>query len=1277
MLKTSCLIIAFLFTFTSAAFSQSKNILDVNPYSGTATAKIPIYTVASGDVSIPVFLIYNTVGVKIKDEENNAGMSWQLIAGGQITRSLRGLPDDCKKDQAGNARLGWLYNTDGTKISSFSIANDNTKTCSLETQDITYINTNFGDLSDTEPDLFNVSAPGLSCQFVFDSNHNIKTIPYKDVKITYTTDSNGLINTISVLDNKGITYLFSVTETVTRQTNSVYTVNFFKTVYNQYKNGINYNLKWSLTSMTDANGNQVTLNYTAPSQSSVTSTPVSLDLGAANGATTRAFQYSITESHTNTGLVSEILDAGYNTLSFTYANNMNGNNYNISNIQGFGRNINFRYTYFVGSGNIVIRNFLASVSEASCDYPMGYKFGYYGNQTTILPDTSTKQIDYWGYYSNSQVNTTLLPSVNINPSNSSYPRYQNTASGTVGSDYSISLTGAARAADPANVMAGTLNSITYAGGGTTSIVYESNDYLDAPSNTVVKGGGIRIKQITDYDGLSTANNILKNYSYTDPATNISTGRPLTLPLYSFAIPYTGSGTNAVLWNYSTARSETDLSTEDESIVYSKVKMSQAGLGSTLYEYLSPVNYWTISASPDWTSTINDIARTNCANADFTKNDIYSYPFAPNTNYDFERGRLSKVTQFNDGGQEVAETGYSYVRTSSPTIITALRFDNNLSSLAYAKYNIYTSCDELIASTTKKVFDSNTLAQSQASTTTYAYASTQHKLVTQISSTNSDGSINTQNISYIKDYTVPGTTDANLIAIKNLQILNINIPVEKIFNVQRSGVVKTVGAELIKFNSFNPSTATLYLPNQRLSFVAADGVTNFASLAVSSGTTVNDSRYTPTQNYNWYDAAGNLTSVNDNNRHFKTVITNHFLNQPTLMADHVNYNEMAYNDFENSTNGNMFSVTGAATTTSSRTGLYALGLQSGGSLSSTIIRNQQAKNYVFSCWLTSAGTGTITVAITSGGTTVNYPMTFINSSGAWTYREIRIPTGSLAANFSVSFSSNATINIDDVLFYPEIAQVTTYAYDNVTHFKTAETNTDGVSNYYTYDQYGRLLYKYDQDKQIVQSKSYVRKSDLSTVIVQPSFSVTGGLYQPDPFIFTNTTTSNGCFVVDDLIYSWNFGDGTTAAGANATHTFSAAGSYTVTLTASSIKYGQFTSTYNVSVATGPTPVKIVYANNSSGGSITNISFYKGSYLIYSFNTATLSAGSAKVVPDLYTIKVSTSGTSSTLKSFTYQLGSAFTCYPNTSTNPVFTFTGDMRNTTASSVAFEIDFGACGL
>ena len=67
----------------------------VNLYTGIPQITVPLYTLPHHNGhSIPVFLSYHAGGHKVQDVAGPAGLGWTLHAGGQITRIVRGLPDN-------------------------------------------------------------------------------------------------------------------------------------------------------------------------------------------------------------------------------------------------------------------------------------------------------------------------------------------------------------------------------------------------------------------------------------------------------------------------------------------------------------------------------------------------------------------------------------------------------------------------------------------------------------------------------------------------------------------------------------------------------------------------------------------------------------------------------------------------------------------------------------------------------------------------------------------------------------------------------------------------------------------------------------------------------------------------------------------------------------------------------------------------------------------------------------------------------------------------------
>jgi hypothetical protein len=471
----------FLLFSSQTAVSQN-NLVSVSKITGSGQITIPIYNVIAGRVSLPISIQYNATGIKPTDVEGTAGVGWNLSAGGAISRQVRGLPDDVSSDMASVAALGWLNKSNGTKIATMTIANNGSAGALSDVQaDINYINTNFGDYSDTEPDLFYLDAPGLSLQFVFgsDAAHTIRTIPYQDVKITYATNA-GRITSFTVVNDQGITYIFSAQEISVKKTSETVPTSWFYNDFKQYMNGITYTSSWNLIQMKDIYNNAININYTAGSTKGY-SQPRQVFL---NGTLNITNLYSIW-GNTTPMLVSNITyqegnGTGSPITAFTF--NYTGNSQThvgfLTGITGFGRNFNFSYTSVAASTTgttPLTRYFLSNIKDDDCNTPVDYKFSY--NAPASLPDSTSLSLDLWGYYNGNATNVSLRPNISINPSNPAYERYHNvTDDNTVNPTvypYQIKSTGG-RWANPGTIGIGSLNKISYPSGGYTSLVLESN-----------------------------------------------------------------------------------------------------------------------------------------------------------------------------------------------------------------------------------------------------------------------------------------------------------------------------------------------------------------------------------------------------------------------------------------------------------------------------------------------------------------------------------------------------------------------------------------------------------------------------------------------------------------------------------------------------------------------------------------------------------------------------------------------------------------------------------
>jgi hypothetical protein len=344
----------------------------------------------------------------------------------------------------------------------------------------------------------------------------------------------------------------------------------------------------------------------------------------------------------------------------------------VNTIKARGVTYNFNYANLVFNKNVAsFRNScLRSVTTDQCESPFNYFFEYEGestNQGTFQytdRDSAYKFTNVWGYYTGIKSNT--IAGVNAAPVNT-----------------------------------GMLKKINYYDNGSTTLDFESNNYYDPTVASVVNGGGVRIKTITDYDGITTSNNVTRNYTYNSPSGN-SSGVPVSLPQVSFLRPVATSANTTT----STILSDNDLSEEDHTIMYAFAKETQAGKGSTIYEYrVSAGAFDTTVPDGDWSPTLSSVGVSGCnTSLGLLNNKSRTYPFAPNTNYDFERGLLKKETNYDDAGTKVAEVSYSYQRSFTPTAITAFRADMADYANAYSKYTIYANTSNLLIRIDKTVCD---------------------------------------------------------------------------------------------------------------------------------------------------------------------------------------------------------------------------------------------------------------------------------------------------------------------------------------------------------------------------------------------------------------------------------------------------------------------------------------------------------------------------------------------------------------------------------------------
>jgi YD repeat-containing protein len=176
----------------------------VNLHTGVPMISIPIYDVEEGPLHLPISLSYHASGLKLQETASWVGAGWSLNAGGMVSRTVRGLPDE---------KVGWdnfsFYTHNGY---SNYFMDENNKT--------DYRALLWGH-KDGEPDLFFFNFGSYTGKFYFREDKTPVMIPDGDLKIEPYTKA---LNSYSVQDfiqgfkitaPDGTKYYFGVTPSTT------------------------------------------------------------------------------------------------------------------------------------------------------------------------------------------------------------------------------------------------------------------------------------------------------------------------------------------------------------------------------------------------------------------------------------------------------------------------------------------------------------------------------------------------------------------------------------------------------------------------------------------------------------------------------------------------------------------------------------------------------------------------------------------------------------------------------------------------------------------------------------------------------------------------------------------------------------------------------------------------------------------------------------------------------------------------------------------------------
>lgn len=435
----------------------------LNQFTGNGIISIPLHTIKSGNIELPISLSYSSDGVKVDQYESNVGMGWVLNAGGVITRQVFDYQDNY------NGRL----------------QKPNTAYDSAEMQTFLLEAANSAEV-DTQPDIYSYNFAGLSGKFFLDDNNIPVEIEPTGIKIEIADSFLG-IGTIGVNSNpeviitdiKGIKYFFGGS--------GAYETSLVRDLSKQGPRAKEVKTSWYLRKIVDPTTNkEIILNYDGNSTNSIegylSGLEQTLEYKQGDFHPWISLTTAKYNSFSNESLLKEIISDD-TKITFTYSKRFSDNDFNLMKIdeincydkQGILINkIKLSYTEYTGnsypnenylpyeirtSPNYLTKRFyLTKVSEHSNSVnPKFHEFEYYSPE--LLPARFSFAKDHYGLFNGKDNNTLITSDVSV-PTSVRYP---------ISSSYT-SL--ANRKPDSNFGYFGLLKKIIYPTKGTTTLVYE-------------------------------------------------------------------------------------------------------------------------------------------------------------------------------------------------------------------------------------------------------------------------------------------------------------------------------------------------------------------------------------------------------------------------------------------------------------------------------------------------------------------------------------------------------------------------------------------------------------------------------------------------------------------------------------------------------------------------------------------------------------------------------------------------------------------------------------
>ncbi|WP_320052073.1 DUF5977 domain-containing protein [uncultured Acetobacteroides sp.] len=699
----------------------------VNLYTGTVAVNVPIRNLNERGITLPIALSYDGSGVRPEQHPTWVGQNWNLSAGGSIVRVVNNWPDEaaiiCLLDDptSGTSKLLWAnYFSNCKDLLQFKNDESSLKVIADKSSKYSHLYSYSVYGKDYQPDVFIFNFLGFTGQFFLgndgkwkvSSSQNIKVVfDYNDSSnfdypfVRYSPDGiaeyKKTINGFKLIDDKGTTYVFGY------DANAIeYTLPFFGqskkiSMSNQWvanawhltkvidKYGVEvYNLKYArgyfIGNFYNADGTTIAaraddMDLYSSSDYTITNniylgdmkcTAFQFQEGKVSGwlispcYLSTIYSQGRTVAELNRSVANDIRYSSDEFIKdksserFYYLYNSNSAyrypnadvNKPLSGLKWYKLNsikfednttANFVYNDSTGSTinerlNLIRIEIKGNPAFANCKTNR-YKFYY--NKFNQLPGFLSKMVDHWGFYNGH------VYSINMqNLGQYSKERDPNASFSSIG----------------------ILKKIEFPTGGFIEYVYEPHTYASNLSEKDSIAGGLRIKNIVQYDGSKI---YAKEYRYVDRNKygDRSSGVLSFMPKYYYEdMYYNGSASRIAQKVFSVNSIIPSINMDESHIGYSCVQ--EVSKDESYSEYKFSTSFMYKDEKP----------------FSFTPS-----AFDPGSSNRIRRGVLLEKTDYDSTGILVCKTNYRYDTFGKENeFFVYSSYANNISSCPTNTYSYY-------------------------------------------------------------------------------------------------------------------------------------------------------------------------------------------------------------------------------------------------------------------------------------------------------------------------------------------------------------------------------------------------------------------------------------------------------------------------------------------------------------------------------------------------------------------------------------------------------------